>query len=62
MNAVLTEPGVCRSALWGLVWFGMDFQELVFPDLGSLDGITAKESKSSFSWDDLSGEFMSEQL
>ncbi len=45
MNAVLTEAGVCRSALWGSIWFGMDFQESVFPDLGSLGGITAKESK-----------------
>ncbi len=43
MNAVLTEPGVCRSALWGLVSFGFDFQELGFPDLGMLASIFARE-------------------
>ena len=29
----------------GIGLVGMDFQESVFPDLGSLGGITAKESK-----------------
>src|SRR5690554_4829335 len=45
MNAVLTEPELVGLPLWGLVWFGMDFQESVFPDLGSLTSFFAKELK-----------------
>lgn len=31
MNAVLTEPDLVGLPLWGMVWFGMGFQALVFP-------------------------------
>ena len=37
--AGLTEPELVGLPLWGLVWFGMDFQESVFPDLESLTAI-----------------------
>jgi len=40
MNAVLTEPDLVGLPLWGLVWFGMDFQESVFPDFGFGLGIS----------------------
>jgi len=45
MNAMLTEPELVGLPLWGLVWSGMDFQESVFPDLGSLTSFFAKELK-----------------
>jgi len=43
MNALLTGPVFVDLPLWGLVYFGMDFQELVFPNLGSLAWVTAKD-------------------
>ena len=45
MNAVLTEPVYVGLPLWGLVWSGLDFQESVSPNLGSLASFFAKEPK-----------------
>tara|TARA_R100000005_G_C4900197_1_gene142738 strand:- start:301 stop:459 length:159 start_codon:yes stop_codon:yes gene_type:complete len=48
-----------------MVWFEMDFQELVFPDLGFLASVFAEESTSTVCFvvslgyfSDLSGPFL----